>query len=207
MSWFSRIANALRSDRSSTDLADELRFHLDRRAADLIRGGVPPAEAERIARRQLGNPLQLRESSRDVKSAVWLESLLQDFRLGLRITAKHRKASLAAIISLALAIGACTAAFALADALIFRPLPVPAPKQLIDLPGSFQGFSDRITSRTNPHPSAMRNTGSFATPLAATRIFSPLFPACNCPCLAIQEDRARTSVWRQSPARRFAFLA
>ena len=70
MSWISRIANALRPGRTAADLADELQFHLDQRAADLVRAGLPRAEAERLARRQLGNPLQLRESSRDVRSAV-----------------------------------------------------------------------------------------------------------------------------------------
>src|SRR5215472_7685171 len=133
MSWISRIANALRPGDAADDLADELQFHVDQRAEALIRDGVSRAEAERAARRQLGNSLQLRESSRDVKSAVWLESFVQDFRFGLRMISKYRKASLAAIISLALAIGACTATFELIDALMFRPLPVSAPNELIDL--------------------------------------------------------------------------
>ena len=133
MSWFSRIANALRSGRAASDLTDELQFHLDQRTADLVRRGLPRAEAERAARRQLGNSLQLRETSRDVKSAVWLESLLQDFRFGLRMILKYRKASLAAVASLGLAVGACTAAFALVDALLFRPLPIAAPHELVSL--------------------------------------------------------------------------
>ena len=70
MSWISRFANALRPGRAAADPADELQFHIDQRAADLRRSGLTRAEAERIARRQLGNSLQVRESSRDVKSAV-----------------------------------------------------------------------------------------------------------------------------------------
>ncbi|MBV8845346.1 MAG: ABC transporter permease [Bryobacterales bacterium] len=151
MSWFSRIANALRPGRAAADLAEELQFHADQRGADLIREGVPRAEAERLARRQLGNSLRIRESSRDVKSAVWIESLLQDFRFGLRMLAKYRKSSLAAIISLALAIGACTATFELIDALIFRPLPVAAPSELIDLARLQPGFS---SPDNQPHFSA-----------------------------------------------------
>ena len=133
MSWISRLANSLRPEHAAADLADELQFHLEQRAAELVRGGLSSAEADRVARVQLGNPLQLRESSRDVKSAVWLESLLLDFRFGLRMIAQYWKASLAAIASLALAVGACTAAFTLVDALIYRPLPIPAPHQLVDL--------------------------------------------------------------------------
>lgn len=133
MSWISRIANALRPGRAAANLEDELQFHMEQRAADLVRDGLPRAEAERLARRQLGNALQLRESSRDAKSAVWLESLVQDFRFGLRMIRKYRTASFAAVISLALAIGACTVAFTMIDALIFRPLPVPAAHQIVDL--------------------------------------------------------------------------
>jgi predicted permease len=133
MSWVSRIARALRPDRTGAELADELQFHIDQRIEDLIHDGVPRDEAERLARRQFGSPLRLRESSREVKSAVWLENLLGDFRFGLRMLSRSRTASLAATASLALAIGASTAAFALIDALILRPLPLAAPDQLIDL--------------------------------------------------------------------------
>ena len=133
MSWISRIANALLPGRTAAALDDELQFHLDQRIADLVRGGLPRSEAEFRARRQLGNRLSLRESSYDVKSAAWLNALLRDFRFGFRMLAKHRTASLAAVASLALAIGACTAAFALIDALVFRPLPLPASRQLIDV--------------------------------------------------------------------------
>jgi predicted permease len=133
MSWISRIANSFRPGYTAASLDEELQFHLDQRIAGMIRGGIPRQEAELLARRQLGNRLHLRESSYDVKSAARLDSLLRDFRFGLRMLAKHRTASLAAIVSLALAIGASTAAFTLIDALIFRPLPLPAPHQLIDL--------------------------------------------------------------------------
>src|SRR5580692_7059467 len=123
MSLISRIANAFTPGRTAARLDAELQFHLDQRIDDLVRGGLARPDAELRARRQLGNRLSLRESSYQVKSATWLDSLLRDFRLGLRMLAKHRSASLAAVASLALAIGACTAAFTLIDALIFRPLP------------------------------------------------------------------------------------
>ncbi len=140
MSWLSRIANAFRLGSAAAGLDEELQFHLDQRIADLIRGGMLRREAELQARRQLGNRLSLRESSYEVKSAAWLDSLLRDFRFGLRMLAKYRIASLAAIASLALAIGACAAAFTLIDALVFRPLPVPAPHQLISIVHVFPAF-------------------------------------------------------------------
>ena len=62
---------------------------------------------------------------------MWLESLFQDARFGVRILAKERGVTVAAVLSLSLAIGACTAAFSLIDALMLRPLPVPEPHRLV----------------------------------------------------------------------------
>src|SRR5579864_1459108 len=130
MSWVTRIANAFRPGKTVANLDEELQFHLDQRIADLVQAGMPLNEAEAMARRQFGNQLITRESIHEIKSATWLESLFRDFRFGLRMLSKYRAASVAAIASLALAIGACTAAFSLIDALMLRPLPVRDPRQL-----------------------------------------------------------------------------
>src|SRR5260370_711260 len=63
----------------------------------------------------------------------WIESVFYDARFGLRMLLKHLAVTAAAVLSLSLAIGACTAAFSLIDALILRPLPVHDPAQLIFL--------------------------------------------------------------------------
>ena len=55
----------------------------------------------------------------------WLESLFQDARFGVRMLRKEPAVTAAVVFSLSLAIGACTAAFSLIDALMLRPLPVP----------------------------------------------------------------------------------
>ena len=150
MSWLSRIANAFRPERTAAGLDEELRFHFEERVDQLVSEGMPRRDAERAARLKFGGALQIREESREVKSAAWLESLLADFRFGLRMLRKSRNANLAATASLALAIGACTAAFALLDALLFRTLPLPAPEQLVSLARVMPGF----TSPTNvPHES------------------------------------------------------
>ncbi len=133
MSWLSRFANVFRSDRVDCELDDELQFHLEERAADLIRRGMTPDAAAREARRQLGNRLRITESSREVKLLVWFESIVTDLRLGLRMLRKNAVVSAAAVLSLGLSIGACTAAFSLIDALILRTLPVPEPERLFQL--------------------------------------------------------------------------
>ena len=147
MSWFSRLVNVFRSDRLNHDLEDEIRFHLDTRAAEFTRHGMTPAEAAREARRRLGNGWQVRETSRDVKLLPWLDSIVRDTRYGFRMLCKSPIVTATAILSLALAIGACTAAYSLIDALILRPLPVRDPEGLVyltypaDRPGAPEGDS------------------------------------------------------------------
>ena len=122
MSLFTRFANVFRSRRLDAELDEELQSHLDE-AAELGRG-----RAE--ARRALGSPLHLREESRDLKLAAWLDGLRADAVFGSRQLLKHKIPSAAAVLSLALAIGACVSAFRLIDALLLRPLPVAAPERL-----------------------------------------------------------------------------
>jgi predicted permease len=133
MSWLSRIANVFRSSSVDRGLDEEITFHIESRITDLVAGGMTRDAAEAMARRQFGNRLRLREESRDVKVLPWLDSLVRDVRLGARMLLKDRLATAAAIVSLSLALGACTAAFSLVDALILRPLPVHQPDRLVYL--------------------------------------------------------------------------
>jgi len=200
MSWISRVANAFRPGRTAAGLDDELQFHIDQRADDLVRGGMPRRDAELLARRQLGNRLALRDSSYDVKSAARLDSFLRDFRFGLRMLAKHRTASLAAIVSLTLAIGASTAAFTLIDALIFRPLPLPAPSQLIDLARVVPAFlsPDNQPSESDsfsyPQYELLRRAASDRADLFAMRLSGGLQPALFDDAGAVSENLRAESI-------------
>ena len=133
MSVWSRLANVFRAGRLEGELDEELQFHINERIRDAMAGGMTREAAEKDVRRRFGNPLRLREESRDVKLLPWLDSIVRDVRLGLRMLRKHAVVTCAALISLSLALGACVAAFSLVDALILRPLPVRHPEQLIYL--------------------------------------------------------------------------
>jgi predicted permease len=143
MSFWSRIANVLRGDRLSREIDEELQSHIE----EAIAQGRDPAEA----RRTLGSALRLREESRDVRLIAWLDSLRADAIFGWRQLMKNKATSAAAILSLALGIGACTSAFRLIDALLLRPLPVSEPTQLYALarqgigpegkPATFDGWA------------------------------------------------------------------
>src|SRR5579872_5230449 len=122
MSLLSRIANIFRSDRVNREIDEELQSHI----AEAIEHGRDPAEA----RRSFGSPMRKREQSRDIRLLPWLDSLRADAVFGWRQLNKKKVTSAAAILSLALAIGACTTAFRLIDALLLRPLPVANPQEL-----------------------------------------------------------------------------
>jgi len=122
MSLWSRIGNVFRGVDPKREIEEELQSHF----AEAMEHGRDPGEA----RRAFGSPLRHHEQSRDVRLIGWLDSLRADAIFGWRQLWKKKVTSAAAILSLALAIGACTAAFRLIDALLLRPMPVANPERL-----------------------------------------------------------------------------
>lgn len=127
--WMIRLLGALRPGRSDADLQEELRLHLELAAEDAQRRGEPP----RNARLHTGGAAQAMEALRDQRGWPWLHSVSSDLVFAWRQLRKHRTASLAAILSLGLAVGATTAAFRLLDAVLLRTLPVAEPDRLFVL--------------------------------------------------------------------------
>src|SRR5437867_7248768 len=122
MSLWSRMANVFRGERVTREIDDELQSHIE----EAIAQGRDPTEVHR----SFGSPLRLREESRDIRLLAWLDSLRADAVFGWRQILKKKATSAAAILSLASAIGACTSAFQLIDALLLRPLPVAGAERL-----------------------------------------------------------------------------
>ncbi len=145
MSLWSRLSNLFRTDRLSGEIDEELRSHIE----EAIENGREPEDA----RKAFGAFVRHREESRDLKLIVWLDSLRADLVFGWRQLAKRRAASAAAVLSLALAIGACTSAFRLVDALLLRPMPVASPDRLyaMTLLGTGPDGSLRV-SESNEYP-------------------------------------------------------
>ena len=145
MSVWSRISNLFRSERVSSEIDEELTSHIE----EAMMRGRDPAEA----RKSFGSLLRHREESRDIRIVVWLDSLRADLVFGWRQLAKKRTTSAAAVLSLALAIGACTSAFRLIDALLLRPMPVAHADRLyaMFLRGTGPDGSFR-TSESNEYP-------------------------------------------------------
>ncbi len=131
MKWFTTLGNLFRFQKVDRDLDEELRFHLDMRAAEYEKAGLSPEEARRQALKRLGSPLLARDRVRDVRAVTWLHSVLDDARFGARLLRRSPGLALAALVSLGVGIGATTGVFAVGDALMFRPLPVSRPAELV----------------------------------------------------------------------------
>ena len=131
MSWFHRLANTVRSRALSRNLDREMAFHLAERTDDLTAHGMSPAAASREARRRFGNRTVQTERTHDRDVVLWLESLFADMRYAARTLLANPGFATVAVLSLALGLGANTAIFTLANAVVLRSLPVRAPEQLV----------------------------------------------------------------------------
>ena len=142
MSFWSRLANVFRGERVTREIDEELQSHIE----EAIAQGRELTEV----RRSFGSALRLREESRDIRLLSWLDSLRADAVFGWRQIMKKKVTSAAAILSLALAIGACTSAFRLIDALLLRPLPVSGAVTEVLLPGAAVRRPACLTSDRQP---------------------------------------------------------
>lgn len=112
------------------EMEAELANHLENRTEDLIRAGHTRAEAERIARVELGPTLKHKEDMRASLGLRWLDELAADLRYAVRLLRKSPAFTLIAAGSLALAIGANATIFAVGHQILFGHLTVPHPEQL-----------------------------------------------------------------------------
>ncbi len=205
MNWWQRLR---RREQVERELDAELRYHLDRRAADLGGQGWSDRDARRQARMELGGLEQMKEECRDARGTRWLDDLWQDLRHGLRVLRQRPGFTAIALGTLALGSGAATVMFAVVHGVLLKPLAYPAPERLMTVHDwterdgeqqwfSYLNFLDiRQESRTLSPVAAWRyGGGTISQPgdaeyVDGLQISSAFFDALGVPMVEGREFRA-----------------
>lgn len=147
------LRGLFRKRKEEQELDEELRDFLGKSAAEKMRAGMSREAAVRAARLEMGGMEAVKESVRSASWEAHIETLWSDLRFGARLLRFNPVFASAAILSLALGIGANTAIFQLLDAVRLRTLPVKNPQEIarvaFDRRGSRSGnFSTRYPDFT-----------------------------------------------------------
>ena len=144
--FVSKIRATFSPTRLDLEMSREMAAHLALLEEEYRGRGMSAAEARKAAQRRFGTTEKARDSHRDARVVTWLEHALQDARFTLRMLRKHKVHTAAAVLTLALAIGANTAMFSFVDGIFLSSLPYPD--------------ADRIVSVLERRPDGGRNAVS-----------------------------------------------
>ena len=125
--WFVRFGGLFNKRRSEQEIGDEIESNLQLHIDDGLRNGMNPQEARRQALIRLGGIEPAKEAWRDRARLVPLETAMADCRYAVRQLRRSPVFAVTAIVTLTLCVGANTAVFSIADAVLFRPLPYDEP--------------------------------------------------------------------------------
>ena len=127
----SYASGILRRTRLESEMDAELCFHIEAYAADLVRSGVPRAQALRRARIEFGGIENVKEAAREARGVNIVENVLRDARQSMRALWRSPGFSAVAILTLALGIGATTAIFSVVYAAMLKATPYPDAERLV----------------------------------------------------------------------------
>ena len=117
---FARVIAVFRRSANDADFAQELEAHIEMLTEDNIARGMAPDEARRAARVRVGGPSSLALQHRDARGLPIVEDLAQDVKFAARLIARDKWFSAAAVVAIALGIGANAVGFTIINAAFFN---------------------------------------------------------------------------------------
>lgn len=129
-SWLRRIAAVFRKSKVEADLTAEIEAHLALATDEYLRQGMSPEEAGLAARRSFGAAETVKDTLRDRRSVLVVDSVLRDIRLAVRVLSRSRSYAALASLMLALGIAAVTTVSAFVHEILIRPPPFRNPQDL-----------------------------------------------------------------------------
>jgi hypothetical protein len=156
-SWISRLIGGLRArlrlrPDPDADMAEEIRLHLEQRISEFLAQGLSPEQARTAAHRQFGPVGPVKEACRDERRrAVWIGTVWQDLRYGVRSLARDRAFTIAALFTLTLGVGLVTSFFTIFNGILLKPWPLPQPETLVTAtrgvsPAAYRYLRERVTA-------------------------------------------------------------
>ncbi len=130
-----RLAGLVGRDRHDAELREELESLAALQLDEQVAAGVDPEEARRRVLARTGSVTAVQEAVREQRTLAWLDGLVRDVRVGLRMLRRNPLFAATAVVSLALGIGANAAIFSIIDHLLLRALPVRHADRLLMLDG------------------------------------------------------------------------
>jgi predicted permease len=150
-----RLRAIVLRQRSENEMDEELRLHLERTIEQRIAAGMPPDEARRLTRLEFGGVEQIKEDCRDARGIGLVDHISRDMRHGVRRLARDWQFTTAAILILALGIGANTAIFSVVNTAFFREQAFD-PDRLVEI---YQRFGDSGSPGGNTYPAYLDMAG------------------------------------------------
>jgi predicted permease len=152
-SWLKWIVKGRRLE---SEMETEVRFHIESRAADLVRKGLSQQEAMRQSRIEFGGIESYKDAMRESVGVRWWGEMGSDLHHGWRLLCKNPAFTAVAVLTLALGVGANTAIFSIVNAVLLRPLPFPEPDRLVRITFNEPGLGLRDVPFSVPEVEDLR---------------------------------------------------
>ncbi len=163
--FWSKLVKSLGGRRGLADeLREEIESHLECEIQENLSNGMTAEQARQAAGRHFGNTTLIHEYACESWAFYILETLLQDLRYGLRMLARSPVLTGAAVLSLALGIGANTALFSVVNAVMLRMLPVRQPERLMLLNWSARAWPENFVDDVEGSVDTDKRTGLSVSP-------------------------------------------